>query len=357
MKQSRISVVCLFAALLGAPIFAQTTIGEGTCSSATLSGNYAISLAGRAVTFPNSVATGLVEPSRLPSNPTLQTGPVAGDISNLLDAVGTANFDGLSKVTFTMAQDTNISTNTPLSWSGTYSVQSNCMGAVNITTGDSATFNLAITLGGTSFTITGKDTTFAFEGNGNTQATGCAVSTLNGVYAFASSQGFYSLDTTGAGGAGTLSGLLQFDGKGNVSGIASLSANGLTAGVTGTLAGITATGTYTMNSACNYTANITNPLAGALVMNLSVYSANSTTSTGMYASIASNPSQALGLGNAYWIYATPSTPASSADGSLKMAEPQTELAAGKPRTQPQPEAAAQPKAVQPKAVQPKGAAL
>ena len=297
MMQSRTAVLCLLTSCVAMPILAQTTIGEGTCSSSTLSGNYAASLFGRAVTLPGGGTAG-------------QT--AAGQLSDVLTAVGTVNFDGLSKVAFTMSQDTDIATNTSLSWSGTYSVQSNCVGTVNITTGNSATFNLAISLGGTGFVLTGKDVTYAYEGDGNTQPTGCSTSSLSGVYVLNATQGFYALAKSGAGGAGALSGLIQFDGQGNVTAQVSLSANALSAGVTGTLAGLVAVGTYTMGSNCVGSASVTNPLAGALVLNFSVYTANSTVDTDMYVSAGSTPSQAMGLGNAYWIYAAPSTPAGTA---------------------------------------------
>jgi hypothetical protein len=292
MMQSRTAALCLFSSLVAMPILAQTTIGEGTCSSSTLTGNYAASLFGRAVTLPG--------------------GTQAGELSNVMVAVGTVNFDGLSKVTFSMSEDTNIATNTALSWSGTYSVQSNCVGSVNITTGDSATFNLAISLGGTGFVITGNDTTYALEGDGNTQATGCSNSTLSGVYVFDATQGFSSLTKSSAAGAGTISGLLQFDGQGNITADVSLSANALINGVTGTLPGLQATGTYTMGSNCVGHGTITNSVAGAFALNFSVYTANSTVDTQMYIIAATNPSEAMGLGNAFWIYALPSAPTGTA---------------------------------------------
>lgn len=310
------ALLCCLLPLLGLPMLAQTTIGEGTCSSSTLSGNYAVSLSGRGVTFPALLGAVIDTPARPVTNPEAVTAS-AGLVSNVLVAVGTANFDGLSKVTFTMMQDTAISTNIALNWSGTYSVQSNCVGAVNITTGDTATFNLAISLGGTGFVMTGSDPTYVYDATGNTQATGCSTSTLSGVYVVSATQGFYALEKSGAGGAGALSGLIQFDGQGNVTADVSLSANALSAGVTGTLSGLTAAGTYTLGSNCVGSATVTNPLAGALVVNFSVYTANSTTSTQMYLVIGSNPSQAMGVGNAYWIYASPSTPVATADGSAK----------------------------------------
>ena len=44
------------------------------------------------------------------------------------------HFDGLSAVTITLSQDTIQAVATAVTWSGTYSVQSDCVAALNITT-------------------------------------------------------------------------------------------------------------------------------------------------------------------------------------------------------------------------------
>src|SRR5579859_7303335 len=59
------------------PVLAQTTIGGGACTSSTLNGTYEFLLNGRQVT-------------------------AAGAISKIVQAVGTASFDGLSAVTVTL---------------------------------------------------------------------------------------------------------------------------------------------------------------------------------------------------------------------------------------------------------------
>ncbi len=92
-----------FLSCLGAlPLAAQPVIGGNSCNSASLSGIYAFTLTGRQVTS-------------------------AGNFTNVLQGNGSANFDGLSKVTITLTTDTLQSVATPLTWSGTYTIQSNCL--------------------------------------------------------------------------------------------------------------------------------------------------------------------------------------------------------------------------------------
>ncbi len=106
-------LLCILLCLLAATLAAQTQIGGGTCSSATLSGTYAMSLTGRQVT-------------------------ASGNIANFFESNGSMNFDGLSTVSisltaFTLASDAGTSfaasAGTPVSWSGNMgSMQSNCIG-------------------------------------------------------------------------------------------------------------------------------------------------------------------------------------------------------------------------------------
>src|SRR5580698_10026599 len=116
-------VLCLSAA----PALAQTTIGGGTCSSSSLNGTYELLLSGRQLT---------------PS----------GTITRLFQGVGTASFDGLSKVVFTLTANT-----------------------VTITSGDIATFTLeaysqisAASPAG-SFAVVGSDAAYAYTGTGSAQ--------------------------------------------------------------------------------------------------------------------------------------------------------------------------------------------
>ncbi len=326
MKQLHLPLPFLFACLLGAPLVAQTTIGGGACSSSTISGAYAIMLTGRGVTAGTPTATavtGLAHPA------VAQSGPVAGNITSVFEAIGSATFDGQSKVTFALTMDNNLSSSTALTWGGTYSVQANCAGTVTITSGGAATLNLVLYNTGAAFSLTGKDPVYTYAGNGNTQATGCATSTLSGVYAVTATQGFYALANGTAGGSGSGSGLMQFDGLGNLTVNATISANALAAGVTGTQPGFTLTGTYSLGSNCVGSAKISSPTYGTFDMNFSVYTATATYSSQMYLSLASNPPAAMISGNAYAVYGQPSTTASLHRGFRGWGDKLVKLISGK----------------------------
>src|ERR1700685_3799294 len=103
MKRLHNAVLLTLSCMLAAPVVAQPVIGGNACSSATLDGIYAFALSGRQVTS-------------------------SGNFSNVFQGNGSATFDGLSKVTVTMTTDTIQSVGTPLTWSGTYTMQSNCFG-------------------------------------------------------------------------------------------------------------------------------------------------------------------------------------------------------------------------------------
>src|SRR5580700_3750983 len=143
--------------LPAAPILAQTTIGSSTCNSSNLNGTYEFILSGRQVTS-------------------------TGATTKLFQAVGTAAFDGLSKVTWTMTANTVTTSQTfgtALVYSGSYSLQSNCLGSLSITTGDTGTFTLESYNEGKAFAVIGSDATYAYNGSGNAQPPTCP-STLTG---------------------------------------------------------------------------------------------------------------------------------------------------------------------------------
>src|SRR5580693_9058272 len=102
----------LLFVLLAAPLLAQTQIGGGTCSSSSLNGTYAVSLTGRQVS-------------------------ASGTYTSVLQANGTATFDGLSTVNIKLAENTSLAAAAALTWSGNYNVQANCIAVVNITSGGS----------------------------------------------------------------------------------------------------------------------------------------------------------------------------------------------------------------------------
>jgi hypothetical protein len=268
--------VVLFSVLglLAAGMSAQTSIGGGSCTSSTVNGIYAVSITGRQVT-------------------------TAGSFTNVFQSNGSANFDGLSKVTFTLAQDTASLAGMPLTWSGNYSMQSNCAGVVNITSGGGATFNLVLYNGGTNFLMTGSDATYSYSGNGNTQPAGCSASTVVGVYTITGTG--FSLSSGAVNGAAALSGLLQFDGQSNVT------ANYTVSG-TGPSSTSTLIGTYSMSANCLGSAMLTDSKGGSYVMSISVFTATKVYSSAFYVDLAQN-SKSLISGTAHAIYGQPSAAA------------------------------------------------
>jgi len=227
--------------LLAAPLFAQPQIGGGTCNSATLNGVYSLTLAGRdlssSVTF-----------------------------TSVLQGIGTATFDGLSKVTLNLTNNTNKLAGQIQTWSGTYSLQSNCIGAVTITTGDTASFTLGAYDSGEGYFITGQDGVYSLLGSGNTQPTStCSASTLSGTYQF-NANGF-GLSSGAISGVNQLSGLATFDGTSN------LTANFILS-VSGTSTPATVTGSYSVTTTCTATATLTDPLGDKYALVFTITTAN-----------------------------------------------------------------------------------
>jgi uncharacterized protein (TIGR03437 family) len=234
---TQLPILCCLAAV---PVLAQTTIGGGTCTSSTLSGAYQVTLNGRQTT-------------------------AAGSVSKLLQAVGTAAFDGLSKVTLTMTANIasgSQSFGTPLVYSGSYSLQSNCIGSISITTGDIATFTVEAYSQGKAFALIGSDAAYAYNGSGNVQPASCP-STLSGVHEFNASGDALS----GASVTSVLdvAGVLQFDGQGNVT------ANWAQVSNLATTT-IVASGTYSVSSTCLATATLTDASSNKYAFSLSIYS-------------------------------------------------------------------------------------
>ena len=115
----RIRAAALSCFCLAAPLMAQMQIGGGTCSSASLNGTYSATLTGRDV---SSTLT----------------------FSKALEGIGTATFDGQSKVAFTLTTNTNQSSGISQTLSGTYTMQANCAGTLTLTTGDTAKFHSGV---------------------------------------------------------------------------------------------------------------------------------------------------------------------------------------------------------------------
>ena len=271
---SRIPAGLLLLGVLAVPMLAQTQIGGGTCSSSSLSGTYAVTLNGRQVS-------------------------TTAIFNNVLQSNGTATFDGLSAVTITLSQDTIQAVATPLTWSGTYSVQADCVAVVNITSSGGPTFNVMLYNQGKNFLLTGSDATYTYSGSGNAQpaAATCSTSTLNGVYTF-NATGF-TLASNAVSGVGNGAGLLQFDGQGNVT-------LNLTTVVGNTSTVSTASGSYSLASNCVGSATLTDSNSHSLVMSFSLFS-TSATNTNFFASLA-RASNFLMTGAAHTAYAQSTPP-------------------------------------------------
>lgn len=243
------------------------TSGTSTCSAASLNGLYAFSLTGRDVT-------------------------TAGTFSKVFQGDGSATFDGQSKMTVTMTLNTNQSAGTPLTYSGTYTIQPNCSGTANIATVGSGTFTLAVYAQGKSLLITGQDSTFVYSGGGTTPPSSCAMSTVSGAYAFL--QNGFALSASAITGVADVDGLLQFDGQGNVSMNWTVSSGG-------TFTSNTASGTYSVTSACLGSATLVDSAKVAYNLNFSVNNA-----TGADFDIVSASPQALYAGNGHATFVNPS---------------------------------------------------
>lgn len=232
--------------LPAAPALAQTAIGGGACTSSTLNGTYEFLLSGRQVT-------------------------ASGTTSKLFQGVGAAVFDGLSHVTLTVTANivsTSQAFGTPLVYSGTYSLQSNCVGSISITGGDTGSFTVeaysidSTTLQAKAFSVIGSDATYAYNGSGNAQPATCPT-TLSGVHEFNGNGS--SLSGISVTGVVDVAGVLQFDGQGNVT------ANWVQVSNLATT-NIMATGTYTVNSTCMASATLTDTTNNKYVVSVSIYS-------------------------------------------------------------------------------------
>jgi uncharacterized protein (TIGR03437 family) len=214
--------ICFASCLLAAPFLAHAQT-SGTCTAATLNGTYSISLTGRTVT--STVA-----------------------IAGTYEGVGTITFDGVSGVTATLTTNTNLAAGVPQTLSGSYTIPTGCVGTLNFTTGDTASYTLIAYNKGNNFIITGQDATYQLTGSGGPQpASACITSSLSGVYAFSGSG--FSLASGAITGVNYVSGLLQFDGAGAISGSWSTSTNG-------SATPSTVSGQYTVSAACTGTATV-----------------------------------------------------------------------------------------------------
>jgi uncharacterized protein (TIGR03437 family) len=241
MRNARTAIVFSFSCLLAGPVLAQTITG-GSCNASNLSGTYSLTLSGRAISL-------------------------AGSFAGSLQGNGTATFDGVSNVTMTGTVNTNLASGKTFTYSGTYTVPSNCYGTITLTTGSTATFALVVWSSGSQYDITGSDATYVYSGSGsNIQPQGgCATATLSGAYTYDASGP--TLQGTAENGADDESGVLQFDGLGNVTASYTITSSGIAS------AAITSTGTYSVTSGCLATATLTDSTNKTNTLNLTVMGA------------------------------------------------------------------------------------
>jgi hypothetical protein len=221
MIGSRALLACL-PGLLALPLLAQPQIGGGTCSSASVNGNYSVSLTGRDVT--NAVT-----------------------FTNVEYSIGSVTFDGLSKVTFNLTMG---SAKFPLlaqTLSGTYTMQSNCVGTVSITTGDTASFTLESYNSGKDYLMVGQDGVYSISLSGSVLPATCPTAIPAGSYSF-NGNGFL-LTSAQISGAFNISGLFQ------TSGTNSASFTAYYTSAAGSQA-LSATGTYTVGAGCTGSATM-----------------------------------------------------------------------------------------------------
>lgn len=289
MKRSHTAVLLSFSSLLAVPLLAQTTIGGGTCSSQSVNGVFAVQITARQV---NS----------------------SGTFTNVFQSNGTANFNGENMVTFSLRQDTGAAVGTPVTWSGTYSIQANCEGTITITSGGNATFNLVL-YGGSNgisptFLLTGSDATYTYSGGGNNLPTSsqaaCSTSNVSGVYTFNGTG--YALNSNSVIGVENGVGLLQFDGQGNLTANVNVYTSGSTAP-----AALTLTGTYSMASSCVGSATLSDSKGNSYGMTFSVYTATAVYNSDFYASLT-EASKLIVTGGAHAIYGQPTTSTTAISG-------------------------------------------
>jgi hypothetical protein len=269
----------ILSCLLAAPLAAQPAIGGNSCSSASLSGNYTFTLTGRQVTS-------------------------AGNFTNVLQANGAASFDGLSKVTITLTTDTLQSVGTPLNWTGTYTMQSNCAGTVTITSGGSATLNLVSYDQGNDLLVTGNDATYSYSGSGNTQPASCSAATLSGVYVFTSTG--YSLSGGAVNGVVNMTGLIQLDGVSNITVNSTFSEIGVQE------ANFPLTGSYSVSSTCVGSSTLTDSKGDTVVMSFSI--TNSSVANGAFDVTLAESGKFLFSGSGHVVYGQPT--ATAAGGTI-----------------------------------------
>jgi uncharacterized protein (TIGR03437 family) len=282
MTKPQVGILLSFFCLLAAPIVAQTITG-GSCSPANLNGTYAFTLDGRAIS-------------------------AAGSFEGSFQGAGTATFDGQSMVTVTGIVNTNLAFGKSYTYSGTYTLPSNCYGTITFSSGSTAVLTIVVWSGGAQFNVTGADTNFVYSGSGSNPRPTCATPTLSGEYTY-SATGFTLSGTAQTGSADEV-GAFQFDGQGNVTASYTITSAGATPQA------VTATGTYSFTSGCLFSATLTDSsgktntlnfvITGSYGANADLLEANSQfVRTGTAHSAFLNPTQSIGNVASYAVNFTP----------------------------------------------------
>jgi uncharacterized protein (TIGR03437 family) len=271
--------------LLAAPLAAQNPIGGGSCGASNLNGSYSLILSGRAISS-------------------------AGSFAGSFQGVGSASFDGQGAVTLTGTDNTNLAQGKPFTFTGTYTVPSNCFGTISVTSPGAANFSLVVWNNGKNFNIVGTDANYVYSGSGGSfQPVACAKSTLSGKFLYSASG--FTLSGTTQNGAGDESGIFQFDGQGNVTASYTVtSASGAQPKL------LTSSGTYTLTSGCQVSATMTDSNGATNNLNLVItgpygqafdlLEANSGfVRAGAAHSLVLNPTQSIGNVASYAVNATP----------------------------------------------------
>ncbi len=226
--------------VLASAVLAQAQTGTPpTCTTATLTGAHSLILSGRDLS--------------------------GTTFSKISIGLGTATFDGNGNVTFNLVSNSAQAQGTSQTLSGTYTLPSNCLGTVSLTNGDTASFTLIPYNSGNDFTLTGQDATYQYSGSGGAEPIACLTSTLSGAYVF-SGNGF-AISTGTISGVNSISGLLQFDGAGTITGSWAISTNG-------TSTPDTISGNYSMSSTCVGNGTVTTGSGVTYNLNFTVTTTN-----------------------------------------------------------------------------------
>jgi uncharacterized protein (TIGR03437 family) len=280
MKTARIATLFSLC-LVAAPAFAQTI--TGSCTPSNLNGTYSMTLSGRAIS-------------------------TAGSFAGSIQGVGAMSFNGSGGVTGTGTLNTNLAQGQSFTFTGTYTVQSNCLVAINLSTGFSATFAAVVWSNGTQITFTGADSTYVYSGSATNVEPVCATPTLSGEYGYEASG--YTLSGTAQNGSGDESGIMQFDGQGHVTSSYTITSTG------GNSSALTATGTYSIGANCLATGTLTDSTGKTNTFAFSIRSAYGQNAvliesnpqfvrSGATHSAFLNPTQSIGNVASYALNATP----------------------------------------------------